>query len=182
MDYNWDKVAGRLLDESRHKLWRKHSDTVNSGLLEQWLQMKREQLVLKTDLFDEAVSEGLLPAMTKTAQHIFGMDISGRILREVQSSHPDVKSVKADARHLPFSSNVFDHVVSNSTLDHFMSERELINAIREIYRVLRPGGQLILTLDNPANPVLALRRLLPPCMGSISPESWRWQGAGTIPR
>ena len=161
MDYNWDKVAGRLLDESVNKLWRRHSDLVNSELLEAWLYPEKEQRILKTDLFDEAVSDGLLPIMEERAQYVFGMDISDKILLKVKSSHPVIRSVKADARHLPFLTDTFDLVVSNSTLDHFVSGRELIAALCELRRVLRPGGRLILTLDNMANPVIALRRLLP---------------------
>ncbi|MFC1884854.1 class I SAM-dependent methyltransferase [Thermodesulfobacteriota bacterium] len=161
MDYNWDKVAGKLLDELGHELWREHSDSVNSNLLDTWLHMGSEQRILKTDLFDEAVSEGLFPVLAKNAKNIFGMDISDRILLEVKSSQPDIMSVKTDARNLPFSDNVFDYVVSNSTLDHFVSDSELVAALCELRRVLRPGGRLILTLDNLANPVIALRRLLP---------------------
>jgi SAM-dependent methyltransferase len=161
VDYNWDKVAGKLINESENKFWRKHSDMINSELLVRWLPEGKRQIGLKTDLFDEAVSPGLFPVMEARTVHIFGMDLSERILSKVKASHPGIKSVCADARQLPFSNDVFDYVVSNSTLDHFSSSGEIAAAIWEIYRVLRPGGQLILTLDNPTNPVLALRRLLP---------------------
>jgi SAM-dependent methyltransferase len=161
MDYNWDKVAGKLLDDSENKLWRRHSDLVNSDMLDEWLCSESEQRILKTDLFDEAVSDGLFPVIEGRVQYIFGMDISDRVLLKVRSLNPVIKSVKADVRNLPFSTDTFDLVVSNSTLDHFVSDRELIAALCELRRVLRPGGRLIVTLDNLANPVIALRRLLP---------------------
>jgi len=67
----------------------------------------------------------------------------------------------ADVRCLPFADNQFDIILSNSILDHFQSSGEIVTSLRELHRVLRPGGQLILTLDNLANPIIALRSLLP---------------------
>ena len=65
-------------------------------------------------------------------------------------------------RTLPsFADSAFDLVVSNSTLDHFQTRQELIASMRELNRVTRPGGELVLTLDNKANPVVALRNALP---------------------
>jgi SAM-dependent methyltransferase len=52
-------------------------------------------------------------------------------------------------------------VVSNSTLDHFSDVRQIAAGLRELGRVLRDGGPLLLTLDNPVNPLLAFRRLVP---------------------
>jgi ubiquinone/menaquinone biosynthesis C-methylase UbiE len=67
----------------------------------------------------------------------------------------------ADVRHLPFANNMFDVIVSNSTLDHFKSLDEIVASLHELYRVLQVGGQLLLTLDNLANPIIALRNALP---------------------
>ena len=57
--------------------------------------------------------------------------------------------------------DTFDLVVSNSTLDHFARADDITIALREIQQVLKPGGRLILTLDNPSNPVVRLRNALP---------------------
>ena len=55
----------------------------------------------------------------------------------------------------------FDVVVSNSTLDHFETRDEILTSLRGFHRILRPGGRLLLTMDNLANPAVALRNALP---------------------
>jgi ubiquinone/menaquinone biosynthesis C-methylase UbiE len=68
---------------------------------------------------------------------------------------------RADVRRLPFADATFDAVVSLSTLDHFDLHTDIETSLAELVRVLRPGGTLILTLDNLANPIIALRAVLP---------------------
>jgi hypothetical protein len=51
--------------------------------------------------------------------------------------------------------------VSNSTLDHFPSLDDVRAGLSELRRVLALGGALVVTLDNGANPVVALRNRLP---------------------
>ena len=75
--------------------------------------------------------------------------------------HPRLATLATDARRLPFADRSFDAVVSNSTLDHFVTLDDMVVALRELARVTRPGGTLVLTLDNLANPVIALRSILP---------------------
>jgi SAM-dependent methyltransferase len=67
----------------------------------------------------------------------------------------------ADTRALPFDDGAFDVVLSNSTLDHFESLADMRAALAELRRVLEPGGRLVLTLDNGANPLVLLRNALP---------------------
>ena len=61
---------------------------------------------------------------------------------------------------LPVADHSLDVVVSTSTLDHFERLEELERSLHELGRVLRPGGSLLLTLDNLDNPVVRLRNRL----------------------
>jgi SAM-dependent methyltransferase len=157
----WDSIYETFKKDSAHSLWRSHSDAVNIALLGRWLPKGKTGLMLKTDLFDEAISNGMYPFLTTTTEDIIGIDISSLIVKEAKNSHNGLKGSVADVRSLPFHENAFDIIVSISTLDHFASRKEIINSLREFHRVLRKGGRLILTLDNLINPVISLRAVLP---------------------
>ena len=90
-----------------------------------------------------------------------GIDLSRVTAGVAQSRANGIMVACADVRSLPFADETFDVIVSNSTLDHFRSRKELIASMRELNRVTRPGGELVLTLDNRANPVVAFRNALP---------------------
>ena len=117
--------------------------------------------VLKTDLFDEAFGPGLYSPLAANSELFVGIDISGQVLRAARASHEDLKTAAADVRFLPFADNMFDVVLSNSSLDHFRSRDQVVTSLKEIHRVLKRPGRLLLTLDNPANPIIALRHALP---------------------
>ena len=156
----WDRVSERWMDAYPQRLWRQHSDRVNTALLERWLPYDLGA-VLKTDLFDEAVSEGLYAALAERVQRVVGIDDSATIVRSAVERHPRLIGHRADVRRLPFADGEFDAVVSNSTLDHFDSPNEIVVSLRELHRVLASGGRLVVTLDNPANPILAVTKALP---------------------
>ncbi len=157
----WDTLAGAWQKTHRQTLWRVHSDAVNVALLARWLPAGRVKRLLKTDLFDEAFSDGIYPLLRSRAHCVVGMDLSALSLTAAVLRHTGLQATWADVRHLPFADGAFDVIVSNSTLDHFESLDEMVASLYELCRVLRAGGQLLLTLDNLANPVIALRNSLP---------------------
>lgn len=158
-DY-WNSISVTW-SQCRQTLWRSHSDAVNRALLTRWLPEVKADRVLKTDLFDEMCSDGLYPVLATHARSFVGMDISMATLRGAQSRHGTLQGIAADVLRLPFADESFDLIVSNSTLDHFESHAAIAESLVELFRVLRQGGQLIITLDNPENPVIALRNALP---------------------
>ncbi len=153
-------------------LWRRHSDALNVALLQRWLPDGPLGRVLKTDVFDEAVSDGLYPALAARAKSIVAIDLSRAAARAAQRKYPALHAVPADVRRLPFADRCFDLILSNSTLDHFDQRGDILVGLRELARTLRPGGHLLLTMDNPANPAIWLRGRLP--------GAWL-RGLGVIP-
>lgn len=158
---HWDRVAEGWTTTGRDALWRQHSDAVNRALVEAWAPPGGFGTLLKTDTFDEAASTGLDDLLSARASRVVYTDLSFKILRSARSTHQSLMTVCCDVRQLPFASGSIDAVVSNSTLDHFPTTGEITTSFRELSRVLCHDGRLLLTLDNPANPVIGLRQILP---------------------
>lgn len=158
--HHWNAVADEWT-VPQPRLWRAHSDAVNSLLLARWLPEKRVARLLKTDLFDEAVSAGLFHSLDRAARQVVGIDVSQPINAAAAAQYPSLDTVLSDVRALAFADGTFDVVASISTLDHFRSDAEVEHALREIARVMRPGGTLVITVDNLGNPLVALRNRLP---------------------
>jgi ubiquinone/menaquinone biosynthesis C-methylase UbiE len=159
--HRWESAILPLLSAPTEALWRAHSDAVNCALLERWLAAEPCRMLLKTDLFDEAMGAGLFPLLARHARRVTALDVAPSVLAAAGSRHPQLLAVAADVRQLPFVDETFEVVVSNSTLDHFEARDQILVALRGLHRVLCRGGRLLLTLDNLANPVVAARSVLP---------------------
>lgn len=79
------------------------------------------------------------------------MDVNEAYLETLRRSHQGtatesrVTTVCADAGRLPFEDGEFDLVVSFEVIEHVPDEKA---ALREIFRVLKPGGQFFFTIPN----------------------------------
>lgn len=82
-----------------------------------------------------------------------GLDLSPASARAARAATRGPGIVVGDAAHLPFRDAVYDHVVCNGSAHHLP---DLGAALREIRRVLRPGGQLVLhePVDSPVTGAL----------------------------
>jgi len=157
----WNSVSRKFVLDGQQCLWRSHSDQINISLLESWRKGRRFGVLLKTDLFDEAVSQGLFPFLRDYADVVYGIDVAPDSIGAAIKRYPELKGICSNICDLPFNSNYFDLIVSNSTLDHFHNTDEIDSGLRELFRVLKPGGELHISLDNPQNPIVGLRNLLP---------------------
>jgi SAM-dependent methyltransferase len=157
----WGDVCRLWRAEQPHTLWRAHSDALNVALFSRWLRGDGVERLLKTDLFDEMACAGLRPLLEERARLVVGIDLSGEVVCGARVRYPDQAGAVADVRCLPFADASFDAIVSNSTLDHFAETDHITVALAELFRALREGGRLLLTLDNGVNPAVALRNALP---------------------
>ena len=82
---------------------------------------------------------------------LIGCDLS---VSDLQAAHQTVQAMGldhraaymlADGSGLPLSENAFDLVICNCVLEHIVDDRD---ALCGMYRSLRPGGLLYLTVDN----------------------------------
>ena len=58
---------------------------------------------------------------------------------------PHVRYMQATVPPLPFADGSFDFVISFQVIEHI---RRDVDFVREVHRVLRPGGQFIVTTPN----------------------------------
>jgi len=158
---DWETIGAQLEPASACPVWRSYCDGLNRRWLAGHLQGKRAGAALKTDAFDEAVGEGSYAALAGAAEHVYVMDVSSSTCRLAMTRTPGMVAVAGDVRTLPFQDGSLDLVVSLSTLDHFASAVEIEQALNGLHRVLRPGGRLLMTLDNLGNPLIRLRNALP---------------------
>lgn len=79
------------------------------------------------------------------AASIVGCDFSTGMLRRAAVRSDAIDWVGGDAARLPFRDGVFDAIVSTEAF-HWFPDQDA--ALREIYRVLKPSGWLLLALVN----------------------------------
>jgi len=75
----WNEIGETCTEQHPDTLWRAHRDAVYAALVTCWLPAARLRRVLKTDLFDEAVAEGIYPVVHGRAGSIVGFDVSRRV-------------------------------------------------------------------------------------------------------
>lgn len=63
--------------------------------------------------------------------------------RKLDTARPQILFQRADVTALPFENEKFDAVVSSMTFHHLSTEAKT-TALREIFRILRPGGRLLI--------------------------------------
>ena len=73
----------------------------------------------------------------------FGLDIDYKEVTQAMKTGKYVNYTLADARKMPYPNNYFQTVLSISTLEHIEHPEKVI---QEAFRVLRPGGTMILTI------------------------------------
>ena len=81
-------------------------------------------------------------------------------LYEVATIPEGAEFVQADILHMPFPDNYADLAEAHQLMEHFRI-RDVIPALNEIHRVLKPGGKFILSTPNFNNVVLQWVNMMP---------------------
>lgn len=78
---------------------------------------------------------------------VYGVDIDPAKVREASQTLPNIAQGSAEA--IPHPDAFFDVLLSHEVLEHVTDDAQ---AVREAYRVLKPGGRLIVFAPNRAYP------------------------------
>ena len=130
---NFDGIADEF-DAARPRPWR------------ETIAFERE-LPPRSRVLDLGCGSGRNVAFLAERGHpIAGLDASAQLLKLAAAKVGRSALVRADAVALPFSAATFDAVHCVATLHHLPSETERRQVVREIVRVLRPGGPVLLSV------------------------------------
>lgn len=86
---------------------------------------------------------------------VYGCDIAEASLASAQKGGLITKFVDLEKEELPYPKNSFDYVILGDVIEHMMDTDELL---QKCYKVLKPGGHIIITTPNLAS--LARRAML----------------------
>ncbi|GIW69587.1 MAG: hypothetical protein KatS3mg101_0334 [Patescibacteria group bacterium] len=110
---------------------------------------------------------------------IYAVDCDPKILslaRKRLEGRGQIKIEEGDITSLKFPDSYFDKIVCTEVLEHVTEDEK---AIKELYRVLKPGGTIAITVPNKNYPLLwdplnKIREKLG--LGHFSPHSGFWGG------
>lgn len=75
--------------------------------------------------------------------YLTGLDNDQKALQEAKDSlDKKIKFILSDSHRLPFKKNTFDKIVASEVLEHLADDQK---ALKEMYRVLDPGGVLVIS-------------------------------------
>ena len=82
------------------------------------------------------------------------LDLSEEMVRETQERlGPSAVAIVGDSEHRPLESEQYEIVTCNMSIHHYPHAQEAVN---EMYRILKPGGTLLLNDMDCASPIRAL--------------------------
>jgi demethylmenaquinone methyltransferase/2-methoxy-6-polyprenyl-1,4-benzoquinol methylase len=124
-----------------------HYDRTNTvlslGLDRGWRRATRRALDLRPGqrCLDLAAGTGVSAAeLARSGAYVVGADLSLGMLRSGRRTRPEVPLLAADALALPFADGTFDAVTISFGLRNVVNTNA---ALRELYRVTRSGGRLV---------------------------------------
>ena len=122
--------ANELLGEQKRKTY--------IDLIARWTRITAEQRILKTDLFAEAFGvEQFFLDITPAKSDVVGIDVSIEIVAQARSQAQQQgmetgSYLCGDVKKLPLRDSSIDLILSDSTLDHFPTEAEILTALEEL--------------------------------------------------
>ena len=77
-----------------------------------------------------------------------GVDISQEQIKQAKEVCPAGKFQQGSMLNLSFAENEFDYVLMVASFHHLFTKKERAQALKEVHRVLKPGGTIFMTVMN----------------------------------
>ena len=143
MRENFDQIAPGWYNFRHYSIFR----TELEGLAQRWQRGR---------LLNVGCAHG--PDFTSFGQdfELHGVDFSRKMLQLSQKYAEKYKFganlVEADARYLPYTDDSFDRAIAVATYHHIEGDEGRLKALKELKRVLKPGGEAFITVWNKWQP------------------------------
>jgi cyclopropane fatty-acyl-phospholipid synthase-like methyltransferase len=86
-----------------------------------------------------------------------GLDAEPAAVETATRTFPSLRFELADVTALPFSDESFDKAVAADLVEH-LADADLVRMLAEVFRVLVPGGTLVVYTPNPRHPIEVLKK------------------------
>jgi ubiquinone/menaquinone biosynthesis C-methylase UbiE len=126
-------------------------------IAKEWDRMRQKPVEFAIDLANEWKPGKILDIGTGNARNLkpflekgfdcSGIDSSKELIKIAKERFPDAKLLQANATKLPFPDASFDYVICLAVLHH-LKPKEHEKALKEIKRVLKPGGKAAIAVWN----------------------------------
>lgn len=114
----------------------------------------------KGRLLEAGCGEGLFLNLVDSSRfEIYGVEYLQKIvnLARIYLRNKDIKLQQGDIKNLDFQDNYFDVVVCVNTLYNLKDVNEVSMSIKEISRVCKPEGFIIIDIKNKLNPLISFQ-------------------------
>lgn len=115
------------------------------------LELVEAAIPASSRILDAGCGSGVTAA--KLMQHgyaVWGIDLAEPMIRQARELCGTDQFGVGDIEHIPFADNTFDGVVSLGVIEYQESDEQ---TLREIHRVLSPGGRAVIAIPNGRSPI-----------------------------
>ncbi|NET47942.1 MAG: class I SAM-dependent methyltransferase [Merismopedia sp. SIO2A8] len=118
------------------------------------LALEKVKIMPETKVLDLCCGSGQATHfLVQRSRHVTGLDASPKSIQRAMNNVPTATFVEGWAEAMPLDDNTFD-VVHTSAALHEMTPEQLRQILKEVHRVLKPGGIFTLVdFHPPTNPV-----------------------------
>ena len=138
----WDEIA-RINSDFKAQVGRPFDDTLWQALCDD-VEQKLMLSAQGNSILDVGCGNGLLLSKLQKCSQYAGVDYSQAMIDEAKKLLPQGVFYQSQASDLQFADNEFERVLSYSIFHYFPSYQYALDVIKEMIRVCRPGGVILI--------------------------------------
>lgn len=104
--------------------------------------------------------------LMRRGYEVWGLDLAESMIRYARDRCASDRFEVGDIEHIPFADNTFDAVVCLGVIEYLDTDEQ---ALREIRRVLKPGGRAVVSTPSAICPLYHMDRVLVVLMAAVRP-------------